>query len=168
MNRNQLARLREELRPTAETLPHRGADIESFRQVLEEIRQRPVQLIPRALGPEILGLWLATDTADYIVYELNTSAYHQRHIVYHEGAHMLRGHEGPAIPDLFSTLAPHLDPKLVRSLLCHSVFNESEEAEAEVLATLIEEHFEQLPTTMIPEANPKATPDISAFFLRDR
>ncbi len=141
----QLAQLKEKLRPIAHGLPLEGADVESFRRLLEKVRQRPVYLLPFALGPEVLGLWIATDTADYIFYEHSTSPYHQRHIVLHEGSHILRGHRGRSLPDLVSSLTRYLDRRLVRSLLCcHSVFDDLQEAEAEVLATLIEERLERL------------------------
>jgi hypothetical protein len=142
--------------------------MESFRRLLEELRHRPVYLLPFPLGPEVLGIWIATDTADYIFYEHDTSPYHQRHIVLHEGSHMLRGHQGPALPDLVSSLTPHLDPKLVRSFLCHSVFNEDEEAEAEVLATLIEEQMERSSPPRVRRASDRAIENIARFLRETR
>jgi len=168
MDPRHLARLKEQLRPVAEHLDLRGAGIEAFREHLERVRQRPVYLQPCSLGRGILGLWAATDTADVIFYEEATTPYHQRHIVFHEGSHMLQGHVGPTLPDLLSTAAPHLDPKLIRSLLCRSIFNTQQEAEAEMLATLIEERLEQAPIPSIVSTNPNTTRDVAQFFLRNR
>lgn len=162
----QLAQLKEKLRPIAHGLPLEGADVESFRRLLEKIRQRPVYLLPFALGPEVLGLWIATDTADYIFYEHSASPYHQRHIVLHEGSHILRGHRGRSLPDLVFSLTRHLDRKLVRALLCHSAFDDSQEAEAEVLATLIEERLERLALPRLRRGSERSAQGI-ARFLRE-
>ena len=166
MKQRQLAQLRKRLRSIAEKLPLRGADLESFRRLLEDLRQRPVYLFPFNLGPDLLGAWIATDTADYICYEHDTTPYHQRHIVLHEGSHILMGHHGPPLTDLVYSLTPHLDPKLVRSLLCHSVFDEQEEAEAEVLSTLIEERLDQASPPRIRNAG-GTTVERVARFLRE-
>ena len=168
MKPKDLARLRETLRPLAEGLALRGADTDSFRGVLEDVRQRPVYLLPFDLGPEVLGVWMETDTADYIFFEQNTTPYHQRHIVLHEASHMLRGHEGPALPDLVSSLTPHLDPRLVRSLLCHTLFNQDDEAEAEVLATLIEERMDQSSPPRIRRAGDSTVESIARFLRETR
>jgi hypothetical protein len=142
MKPGELIRLKERLRPEADRLQLRGTDLESFRAVLEKFRERPVYVIPFTLGAGFVGLWLDTDTADYIFYELNTTPFHQRHIVLHEGSHILRGHGGVDIPELVSSLPLRLDPTMIRSLLGRSAYTEQEEAEAEVLATLIEEDME--------------------------
>lgn len=168
MNPKDLAHLKDQLRPVADQFELHGADVESFRRYLEEFRQRPVYLVPQSLGPEIHGLWAATDTADYILFEEATTPYHQRHIVLHEGSHMLQGHVGPSLPELAARLVAHLEPKLVRSLLCRTVFSTQEEAEAEVLATLIEERMDQASATSVSSTSPKTTRDITQFFLRNR
>lgn len=169
MNPTHLARLKEQLRPIAEGLQLQGVDIPSFRERLEDFRQRPVYLFPfplrSALRSEVLGLWWDTDTADYIYYEQDTTPHHQRHIVLHEAAHMLRGHQGPTLPELLSRVAPHLDPKLIRSLLCRSVFNEWQEVEAEVLATLIEERIERSAPPRLPETSKQIAEGITRFYL---
>jgi hypothetical protein len=140
----------------------------SIRELLEKLQHRPVYLIPFRLGPDVLGVWLATDTADYVYYEHNTTPYHQRHIVLHEGSHMIRGHQAPALQAQLARLTPHLDPKLVRSLLCHSVYNEREEAEAEVLATLIEEQIEQSDPPLIRRTDEKSIQSIGRFLREAR
>lgn len=168
MNPKHLARLREQLRPRVDALDLPGSDVASFRKYLEEFRQRPVYLVPRPLGPEIIGIWVSIDTADYIFYEEATSSYHQRHIILHEGCHILQDHQGPALPGLASKVAPHLDPKLIRSLLCRSVFNTEQETEAEVLATLIEERMEQIIVPTVPSVSPQTTRSIIEFFHRNR
>lgn len=165
MKSAELARLKGRLRPEADRLQLRGTDIESFRAVLERIRERPVYLVPFTLGAGLLGLWIDTDTADYIFYEQNTTPYHQRHIVLHEGSHILRGHTGIAIPELVSSLPLRLDPKLIRSLLGRSVYSEHEEAEAEVLATLIEEDMELSAPPRIRTG--ERTADRIARFIRE-
>ncbi len=48
-------------------------------------RGRPIRLMPFPIeqpGPS--GIWLATDVADVIVYQSQTTAAHQEHIILHE------------------------------------------------------------------------------------
>jgi hypothetical protein len=168
MDLRQLTRLKERLKPVAERLQVRGTDLASFRERLECFRQRPVYFVPFSLGPEVIGLWVATDTADYVFYEQDTTPYHQRHIILHEGSHMLQGHHGPALPDLVSALTLHLDPKLVRSLLCRSVFDEQQEAEAEVLATLIEEHMDEYAPPRFRSAGDQTVKHLAKFLRETR
>ena len=81
---------------------------------------------------------------------------------------MIRGHQAPALPAQLARLTPHLDPKLVRSLLCHSVYNEKEEAEAEVLATLIEEQIEQSGPPLIRRTHERSLQSIGRFLREAR
>jgi hypothetical protein len=172
MNPTELARLKEQLRPVAERLRLQGMDIPSFRKLLEDFRQRPVCIFPfplrSALRSEVLGLWWDTDTVDYIYYEQDTTPHHQRHIVLHEGSHILRGHQGPTLPELLSRVAPHLDPKLIRSLLCRSVFDETQEAEAEVLATLIEESMDEYGPLRLRQMGDETVERIARFARETR
>lgn len=169
MSPQELATLRKTLRPIASALRFRVHDLDAFLDHLEDVRGRPVEVVPRRLGSGVLALWAATEQVDYIVYERDTTAYHQRHLIFHEGSHLLLGHEGPPLEAVLARLVPHLDPGLVRSLRCHARFNDVQEAEAELLATLLEEqrHRGWLPTGPV-EAVSQTAHAIARFFQRSR
>jgi hypothetical protein len=117
---------------------------------LAERRGRPIELIPVDALPNLpCGLLMVTDHADCIVYATDTSVLHQRHILLHEAAHLVCGHDaaepGPekaADPGGAATagsraLLPHLPDTLVRRVLGRTVYTEPQEHEAELLASLI-------------------------------
>src|SRR5690349_17683563 len=55
---------------------------------------RPLRLLPFDLGrDEPTGLWISTDSADYVVYPSAASAAQRTAIVCHELAHMLLQHQ---------------------------------------------------------------------------
>lgn len=121
---------------------------DTFVAAVAEHRGRPIELmpIPSVTGVPC-GLLMTTDHADYILYPVNTTELHQRHILLHEVSHLLCGHTGTVEIDAAATraLMPNLSPELVRRVLGRSVYTESEEREAELLATLIAQRAEHLP-----------------------
>lgn len=91
-------------------------------------------------GPGIpCGLWLSTARADHVFHEAGTTPWHRTHIVVHEIAHMLLGHENSAggADRLAGVLAPDIDPVLVRLILGRGMYATAEERDAETLASLI-------------------------------
>jgi hypothetical protein len=104
-------------------------------------RSRPIVLAPMplaAVGP--CGLWLATDAADYICYERNTSPFHQDHIVLHEVGHILCGHDGAERLDVtLGGLFPDLAADTLRIMLArqHRGYLPAHETEAELFAYAI-------------------------------
>ncbi|WP_435130686.1 MULTISPECIES: ParH-like protein [Streptomycetaceae] len=117
---------------------------------LAERRGRPIELIPVDALPNLpCGLLMVTDHADCIVYATDTSVLHQRHILLHEAAHLVCGHDGagPGAGDAADpgdaatagsrALLPHLPDTLVRRVLGRTVYTEPQEHEAELLASLI-------------------------------
>jgi Zn-dependent peptidase ImmA (M78 family) len=97
-------------------------------------RGRPIVLAAlqlAAAGP--CGLWLATDSLDYICYEEHTSRLHQQHIVLHELGHVLCGHGGP-IPLEGMLAGPGTDAVRIMLARRHSGFHSGHEAEAELFA----------------------------------
>jgi hypothetical protein len=122
---------------------------------LAERRGRPIELIPVDARPNLpCGLLMVTDHADCIVYATDTTVVHQRHILLHEAAHLVCGHDrapgGPAaglphpsgavggsVRPGTDTLLPHLPEALVRRVLGRTVYTEPQEHEAELLASLI-------------------------------
>ena len=56
-------------------------------------RGRRIELVARALPPDTTsGLLISYKTKELIVYQADTTPAHQRHIVFHEILHLLRGH----------------------------------------------------------------------------
>jgi hypothetical protein len=107
-------------------------------------RGRPIHLIPVAVpATHPCGFWVATDVADFILYEANTSRTHQEHIVAHELAHMICCHRGTGPLDDMSArrLFPDVDPQLVRDMLQRAAYTDSQEQEAEVMASVILERL---------------------------
>ncbi|MFJ9605970.1 ParH-like protein [Kitasatospora sp. NPDC101176] len=101
-------------------------------------RGRPISLLPvaaRAGTP--CGLLVSTRETDYILYTADTSALHRRHILVHEIAHLLLEHAGSAPLGPVSALLPHLSPALVQRVLGRTCYDEPQEREAELLASLI-------------------------------
>jgi hypothetical protein len=63
-------------------------------------RQRPIELIPRTMShyaSVATGLWVRRADRDQIVFDSSGAELHQDHIILHELAHILCGHEGIAI-----------------------------------------------------------------------
>ncbi|WP_223735606.1 hypothetical protein [Streptomyces purpurogeneiscleroticus] len=105
------------------------------------------------------GMWLATDTTDYVFYDTGISRAHAEIIVGHEFAHMLRRHRGkaPIAQGSLGGLIDGIDPSTVRLVLGRTRYNEPEEFEAEMLGSLLQEHV----------SNPRATASRTSRTARD-
>ncbi|MCX5386238.1 ImmA/IrrE family metallo-endopeptidase [Streptomyces sp. NBC_00083] len=111
---------------------------------VEELRGR--RLVLRELPEEaaqsgVCGLWLGTDTADYIFYEARTAPLHREHIVLHEIGHVLCDHRrdiAAGAGDLAGPPDGELQPQLVKRLMARSSYTTREEQEAEMIASLIQ------------------------------
>ena len=103
-------------------------------------RGRPIDLIPVAARPDVpCGLLMVTLHADCILYATDTTVLHQQHILLHEAAHLVCGHDRSpaAAPAGTQALLPHLPQSLVHRVLGRTVYSEPQEGEAELLASLI-------------------------------
>jgi hypothetical protein len=103
-------------------------------------RNRQIHLRSLAMpagGP--CGVWVSTDTGDFIFYEEQTSGLHQEHIIVHELGHLLSDHEASAVlaPEVCQLLLPSLDPGIVSRVLSRSRYSAVAELEAEMIASLI-------------------------------
>src|SRR5690348_16289761 len=105
-----LARLRRrcEARIAGIEVP-RPFDIDVFCAQISAHRNRPIRVcalpMPAGTGSPC-GAWLQTATTDWVFVEQSTSRFHRDHIVLHELAHMLCGHDGagPLDETLVATL----------------------------------------------------------------
>jgi hypothetical protein len=104
-----------------------------------ESRSRAIVLVPTTDFPDVMGMWVATDTMDLILYEQSTTPPHQDHIILHELSHLLCDHFRGTLPDAdhMRSLLPDLDPAMVRRVLGRTGYSADEEREAELLASLI-------------------------------
>ncbi|WEO99852.1 ParH-like protein [Streptomyces sp. FXJ1.172] len=103
-------------------------------------RGRTIELLPVASRPNLpCGLLVSTSGTDYILYTADTSPLHRQHILVHEAAHLLFDHAGttPLSPVTSQVLLPHLSSDLVRRVLGRTGYDEPQEREAELLASLI-------------------------------
>ncbi|MET9700864.1 hypothetical protein ABZY31_28670 [Streptomyces sp. NPDC006529] len=138
---------------------------------MEERLDRSIRLMPftpDAADPDALdasapcGLWLATESTDYVFYDTGISKPHAEIIVAHEFAHMLRQHRGKAS---FSTgtlggLITDIDPGTVQLVLGRTRYDNPEEFEAEMLGSLLQEHVST------PRRGPVDTDPITRTLLR--
>ncbi|WP_433652044.1 ImmA/IrrE family metallo-endopeptidase [Micromonospora zamorensis] len=127
----------------------RPFDVRTLSQSIARRRDRPIVLtaLPlSAAGPG--GLWLATDSTDYICYEANTSPLHQQHIVLHELGHLLCGHRGAErIDDFARGLAPQLSETTMAIMFSRhrQSHPDASEMEAELFAYFVLERVGELP-----------------------
>lgn len=88
-------------------------DAETFLALLAERRGRPIEVLPVAVDAGVpCGLLVTTDHADYILCTPGTSALHRQHILVHEAAHLLCGHDRRPAPEApgVRALLPGLSP----------------------------------------------------------
>jgi hypothetical protein len=115
-------------------------DLSQFLAQIAAKRNRMIFLHPFTSGPGIpCGLWLSTARADHIFCERGTTPWHRTHIILHEVAHMLLGHDSgqDGADGLAELLAPDVNPALARLVLGRSTYTTAEERDAETLASLV-------------------------------
>ncbi|CAM3520597.1 hypothetical protein KIPE111705_12335 [Kibdelosporangium persicum] len=143
----ELKRLRRRCEAIAGQLPlMHPFDVHELCRRVAEQRGRPIHLMPVTGLSEAHGVWLSTDTADLIFYEDGTALPHQEHIILHELSHLLCGHYRAGIPEAehIRSLLPHLDFKVIRTMLARTSYQAAEEQEAELLASIIRHQAERL------------------------
>ncbi|HTJ66711.1 MAG TPA: hypothetical protein VL551_04210 [Actinospica sp.] len=135
-------------------------DLDELCQRIGAQRHRPIVLMPTAMAfGNLCGLWMATAQADYVFYEENTSRLHQKHIVCHEVGHILREHSssGTLGSDIARALTAAVQPGDVQRVLGRDTYNDDQEFEAELIATLIMRRVSRTQAAHVPTAvNPSA------------
>jgi hypothetical protein len=136
----------------------RPFSIEALCARIADVRGRPLRVLslprPTRRG-EPCGLWIATETADYIFHARGRSPLHQQNIVLHELGHMLCEHTGPDTGA--SALLPLLDPAMVQRVLSRNRYSTPQEEEAELAAALI------LESAGWPAAGPRPLGDLDGL-----
>ncbi len=118
--------------------------------------------------PGPCGVWIATEHADLIIHESETSKSHQEHIVLHELAHMICAHVGVdsiRSEQVTGLLFPDLDPAYVRTALMRSVYDSDQEQEAEVMATVLFDRLHR-PRELTWDAHSGLTTELDRFLKR--
>ena len=125
---------------------------------LGQRRNRPIRLVPYSLPvPGPFGLWLATATRDYIVFQAETSRVHQDHIILHEVGHILADHASDDTDDEYwRTAMPDLSLDMIRRALRRTSYDAAHEREAETVATIIMEWASVLDYTTPRRADSEA------------
>lgn len=141
----------------------RPFDAWSLADVLAAHRGRPIHLYPVASlnGPG--GLWVSTPSADWILYERDTSPLHQEHIILHELSHLVCEHASAQVgdPAFLQDIFPHLRPELVRSVLRRATYAADDEREAELLASMLLERA----ANAMPD-HPRPNPSVAGLIDR--
>ncbi|MEU6164484.1 hypothetical protein [Streptomyces tanashiensis] len=130
--------------------------IEALADAVARHRGRPLRFFPLrqedGADTQICGVWIALGDSDHVYHAVGTSSLHQSHIVLHELAHMLLDHRQVGEPDevALRQLFPDLDPRMAARLLARDPVrtDEGQEAEAELLASLLWEHFDARPSAL--------------------
>lgn len=139
-NRKRENRLRRFLRRDLADLALFGpTSMEEVCQRLSVRRQKPIHRHPYPLEvPGPFGLWLSTPSADYILYQTETTEDHQEHIKAHEVGHMLAEHESDDADDtVWQEIMPDIPPHMIRRALRRSHYDSEHEADAECVADLL-------------------------------
>ncbi|MFJ4342666.1 hypothetical protein [Streptomyces sp. NPDC088915] len=131
---------------------------------------RPIKLVPvtdetslprTSDGSLPCGTWMAIGDTDYLFYDATTSLAHQDLIIGHELAHILRAYldliagliTGDRRQDLdcldpdglenvgdLGGLLPDMTPTMIRMLRARTRYSKPEEADAETIGSLLQEH----------------------------
>ncbi len=67
-------------------------ELSHFLRHLEQVRNRALFVVPWSFRPDLFGLWIPQESADYIFYNQGLHPIHRIHTVLHEVAHVILGH----------------------------------------------------------------------------
>jgi hypothetical protein len=116
-------------------LPPRPWSLEELGVAVERHRGRKLILEPAPLSRAGSAIWIATGTADLIVYDRAADLAPRVHAVGHQLGHMLLGHQAPH--DGWQSLFPHLEPAVVTRAFTISHYTQADELAADDFAALL-------------------------------
>lgn len=118
-------------------------DVRALCDAIGALRGRPIYLEALPLSGPHTGVWIADAAADHIYFARDASIPYQEHIILHELAHMLRHHRPIESESelLQREWFPLLDPDRIRALLARSRYDDADEREAELLASLLAQQW---------------------------
>ncbi|AHH95660.1 hypothetical protein GCM10010174_77760 [Kutzneria viridogrisea] len=124
-------------------------DVERLCAGIERRRGRTLRLHPvsglTSLGAPS-GMWVATDSADHICFESDTSPIHRDHIILHEVGHILCEHNHSVLEDnrVLMRMIEDVGLEQVVGYLPRIRYSNVEEQQAEMIATLVLETIGRL------------------------
>ncbi|MEO3976912.1 hypothetical protein [Streptomyces sp. CAU 1734] len=141
---------------------------------VQQVTGREIQLVPftpdlsdpESLDPSApCGMWVLTDTTDYLFYDEGVSPAYTEMIAGHELAHMLRHRTKQASLDLsgLDGVFTDIDPATIRLVLGRTEYTEPDEFEAELIGSLLHEHVRR---SCAAALGPAADDPISRTLLR--
>ncbi|RZU45772.1 hypothetical protein EV284_0422 [Streptomyces sp. BK022] len=96
-------------------------------------------LEPREQAPSVCGACAVTESAVHVFYDPRTTSLHQDHIIAHEFSHLLLGHhENRPVSALAPAFITSVDPATVQMMLGRTKYDEDEERDTELLASLLQ------------------------------
>jgi hypothetical protein len=125
-------------------------DLDAFCREIEDRRGRRLlrRAVPGLSSHAPCGIWIGTPEADHVFFDPGTSPLHAEHIVLHELAHILSGHNLDGDGSLAS-LFPDLDPATVTRILGRVGYTTVQEREAEMMAALLRGRSARPPRTTL-------------------
>lgn len=115
--------------------------LQRFCDLLQSQRGRALTIgpMPAQEPGEPSGVWIATESGDYVFVDETVRPLHRQHIVLHELAHIICDHHGAPVMSEHdaAVLLPSLSAEMVSRVLGRTRYTNAEEQEAEMLATLI-------------------------------
>lgn len=101
-------------------------------------RGLPLRLVPMVTRPGWpSGIWVESKDADVVLFDAATSALHQVNIIAHEFGHIALGHNGTLLHPSASPVFRWLDNDTAPSVMMRTGFDDRDEHEAEVFATMV-------------------------------
>ncbi|MGW7363943.1 hypothetical protein ACWGI8_11055 [Streptomyces sp. NPDC054841] len=117
-------------------------DVINIRDLSDEVSRRmgrKVVLEAREQAPSVCGACAVTESAVHVFYDPRTSSLHQDHIIAHEFSHLLLGHhENRPVSALAPSFITSVDPATVQMMLGRTKYEEDEERDTELLASLLQ------------------------------
>ena len=135
------------------------SDLSEICSRVSEMTDRRLVLSAMAFGGQpIHGLLVSTNDIDYVIYEANTSRFHQDHIVMHELSHVIWGHQG--------IVTRATDPQETARVLGRQGYDDIQEHEAELTASLMGQFIETAELPDAPVVDPVLARVFASFDLR--
>ena len=116
-------------------------DTDDLIAAVQQHRGRKMQILtaPPELSASVCGMWVETPSVDLVFIAESAAPFAREHVLLHEIAHMLLGHGEARGPQSgLAQLMPDLDPSLLQKVLGRSSYEDPQEYEAELLATLLQ------------------------------
>lgn len=115
-------------------------EITSFIEWLQKKQERDIVLFPATTPAHVDGLWLTSDTTEFIIYSNRLTGIHRDHVILHEIAHWLLGHQTldiDEVGDLDDFLFALPEHGVAMRTFAITRLDPDAERDAEALATLM-------------------------------